>query len=73
MDSVYPGVEIHANLIAGMLNRTLKSRPGYILGADVAILLFAGVLLSFLLPRFSALGASAAAPLRQFSLRASIC
>jgi adenylate cyclase len=61
VDSVYPGVEIHANLIAGMLERTMKSRPGYILGAEVALLLAGGVVLSFLLPRLSALWATAAA------------
>ena len=61
VESVYPGVEVHANLIAGMINRALKSKPGYILGAEVAFLLVGGVVLSFLLPRLSALWATAAA------------
>jgi adenylate cyclase len=61
VESVYPGVEVHANLIAGMLNRALKSKPGYILGAEVAFLLVGGVALSILIPGLSALWATAAA------------
>ena len=37
--SVYPGVEIHANLIAGMLDGSIKQRPPYVLGAEVVLLL----------------------------------
>ena len=59
--SNYPGVEIHANLIAGMVDRVLKSKPGYILGAEVLLLFVGGVMLSFLIPRLSALWATAAA------------
>ncbi len=33
---VYPGVEIHANLISGMLDGTIKQMPPYVLGAEVA-------------------------------------
>ena len=32
---VYPGVEIHANLISGMLDGTIKQTPPYVLGAEV--------------------------------------
>jgi adenylate cyclase len=59
--SNYPGVEIHANLIAGMVDQVLKSRPGYILGAEVLLLFVGGVVLSILIPRLSALWATAAA------------
>ncbi len=58
--SNYPGVEIHANLIAGMVNRSLKSKPAYILGAEVAFLFVGGMVLSFLIPRLSAFWATAA-------------
>ena len=37
-----------------MINRTLKSKPGYILGAEVALLVVGGAVLSLLLPRLSA-------------------
>lgn len=59
--SVYPGVEIHANLVAGILNGTVKGRPGYVVGAEVMILLIAGTALSLLLPKLSMPWATAAA------------
>jgi len=61
VESVYPGVEIHANLIAGMINRTLKKKPAYILGAEVLLLLAGGVVLSLLVPMLSAVWATLAA------------
>jgi len=58
---VYPGVEIHANLIAGMLDRNLKEKPPYMLGAEVVLLFIGGVALALLIPMLSALWATAAA------------
>ena len=55
VDSVYPGVEIHANLIAGMLDRDLKEKPTFTLGAEVALLFIGGVALSLLIPLLSPL------------------
>lgn len=48
--SVYPGVEIHANLIAGMLDQSIKQKPPYVLGAEIVLLLITGVAMTFLLP-----------------------
>ncbi len=62
--SVYPGVEIHANLISGMLDRTIKQKPAYIVGAEVVLLLVGGLTLAFLMPVLSplrAIGVSLAA------------
>ena len=56
--SAYPGVEIHANLIAGMIDRELKQKPLYVVGVEVLLLLAGGVLLSVFLPRLSALWAT---------------
>ena len=53
VDNVYPGVEIHASLVAGMLEGALKARPGYVVGAEALILLIAGIALSTLLPRLA--------------------
>ncbi len=50
---VYPGVEIHANMISGILNQDLKERPAYMLGAEVVWVLLVGIALSFLLPLFT--------------------
>lgn len=49
--SAYPGVEIHANMIAGILDGTIKSEPAYLLGFEVLVLLLAGGLLAFVFPR----------------------
>jgi adenylate cyclase len=50
VDEVYPGVEIHANMISGILNQSIKSSPPYILAAEVVMLLVIGMAMSFLLP-----------------------
>jgi len=48
--SVYPGVEIHANLIAGMIDQSIKQKPPYVIGAEIVLLLITGVAMTFLLP-----------------------
>jgi len=50
---VYPGVEVHANMISGILNQDIKQNPPYVLGANVLLLLLFGVVLAFLLPMMS--------------------
>ena len=55
--SVYPGVEIHANMVAAMLDGNFKHKPPYMLGAEVTLLLLAGIALSLLLPLLSPLKA----------------
>ena len=52
---VYPGVEVHANMISGILNQNIKQNPPYVLGANVLILLVIGVTLALLLPMLSAI------------------
>jgi adenylate cyclase len=58
--STYPGVEVQANLIVGMLDGALKHKPYYLLGADVLQLLFAAIVMIFLVPRLSPLRATLA-------------
>ncbi len=58
VDNVFPGVEVHANLIAGMLDRKLKLKPPYMLGAEVVLLLVGGVALSLLIPMLAPLWAT---------------
>ncbi len=48
--AIYPGVEVHANIIAGILDQRIKKKPAYAMGAELLILLSAGFLLSLLLP-----------------------
>jgi len=47
---VYPGVEVHANLIAGALDGRIPHKPGYILGVEFLVLGASGVLLALVLP-----------------------
>jgi len=56
--SAYPGVEIHANLIAGMLDGTLSQKPPYAIGVDTVLVAVTALLLSLLLPILSPLRAS---------------
>ncbi|HVY05854.1 MAG TPA: adenylate/guanylate cyclase domain-containing protein [Burkholderiales bacterium] len=56
--NVYPGVEIHANLIAGMLDGTIKQRPPYVLGAEVVLLLLCGIGMALILPMINPLKAT---------------
>ena len=60
VDNVYPGVEVHANLIAGMLDKNIKVKPPYMLGAEVVLLFIAGVALSLLIPMVAPLWATVA-------------
>lgn len=53
VQSVYPGVEIHANLIAGILDQNIKQRPAYFIAVEGLSLLALGVALAFLLPWLS--------------------
>lgn len=43
MEEVYPGVEVHANLVAGILNGSMLQAPAYTLGAEVILLLLVGI------------------------------
>ncbi len=50
----FPGVEIHANIISGLLDGRLPAIPDYARGYDVVVVLFAGLLLAFGLSLLSA-------------------
>ncbi len=56
----FPGVEIHANLISGMLDGSIKEKPGFVMGAEVLHILLLGTLLTILLPGLSPLRATLA-------------
>ncbi len=51
--SVYAGVEVHANLIAGMLDGDVKEKPSFVLGADLLQLFLAACVMVFVLPALS--------------------
>jgi len=55
---LYPGVEVHANLLAGMLDSdqgVIKSSPPWMLAAQFLLLLISGLVLSILFSQISAL------------------
>ncbi len=57
VSETYPGVEVHANLIAGLLDEHLPVRPDYARGVELMQVLLAGLLLALALPLLSPLGA----------------
>ena len=56
--SSYPGVEIHANLIAGILDGTIKQTPLWATAASLASITLLGIILALTLPFLSPLIAS---------------
>lgn len=55
INSHYSGVEIHANIISGILDGSILHQPDYTLGVELVQLMISGLLLSFLIPRVSVL------------------
>jgi len=51
----YFGVEAHANLIAGLLDGTIKQEPSYAAGLELVVLIVLGLLTGLVLPRLGAL------------------
>lgn len=56
-DKSYPGVEVQANLVAGLIDGRSPTRPDYALGFDIFQLLVLGITLIAFLPSLSAIGA----------------
>jgi len=50
----FPGVEIHANMISGILDQRIKRMPAYSRGIETIQLIMIGVILSLVLPFLSA-------------------
>ncbi|HSH73177.1 MAG TPA: adenylate/guanylate cyclase domain-containing protein [Methylophilaceae bacterium] len=59
VQNIYAGVEVHANMIAGILDQNIKERPAYTMGAEFVMLLLVGLLLAALLPVLNPLLATA--------------
>jgi adenylate cyclase len=60
VSNVLPGVEVHANMIAGMLDQEFKRRPWFTYGAEAALLLVGGAALAVLIPLLTAFWATVA-------------
>ncbi len=61
VEAAYPGVEVHANLISGLLDGRLKHKPGYVLAIDVLVLVAVGAIMIFVLPLLSPIFATGVA------------
>lgn len=57
----YPGVEVHANIISGIIDDRIKAHPQYVRGIEVMGLVGIAVLLTLLLPRLSVVSGAALA------------
>lgn len=60
IDSRYAGVEVHANILSGMLDERFLHQPDYTRGVEFFQLALSGILLSILIPLTSVMVASAA-------------
>jgi adenylate cyclase len=58
VQSNYPGVEVHANVVSGILDNNIKERPAFTQGIEFLLLLLAGLLLAFTLPSLNPLKAT---------------
>lgn len=61
VSNVFPGVEINANMVAGILNRDIKHRPAYLMGMEVTTVLLLGTALSIVLALVGPIRATAIA------------
>jgi len=68
VQNIYAGVEIHANIIAGILDNNIKESPAYTISAELLLLLMVGLLLAFLLPILSPLWATMLTLFTMFSI-----
>ena len=58
VQNVYAGVEVHANILSGLLDQTIKSRPSYMLAIDLIELLFICLVAVALFPSLSVLSSA---------------
>ena len=55
VSKVFPGVEVHANLISGMLDGRIEQKASYYSGIEVVLLLAVALLMALVYPRLSPL------------------
>ncbi|MBA3582395.1 MAG: adenylate/guanylate cyclase domain-containing protein [Gammaproteobacteria bacterium] len=55
VQNIYPGVEVHANIVAGILDNRILHHPAYLKAYEVLTLLIIGLVLIFLTPALNAL------------------
>ncbi|MDH5392146.1 MAG: adenylate/guanylate cyclase domain-containing protein [Gammaproteobacteria bacterium] len=53
LETGYPGVEVHANIISGMIENRIKQQASYTFALEFLLLLALGIFLSLIFPRLS--------------------
>ena len=48
LETTYPGVEVHANLVAGLIDNNLKRQPGWVIAVEFFLLLSISLVLGIL-------------------------
>ena len=59
VQNVYPGVEVHANIISGILDQRINHKPAWTIGYEFVMLIIVAVSMAILLPLLSPLMAAA--------------
>jgi adenylate cyclase len=55
VQNIYPGVEVHANIVSGILDNRIKHKPAWTVGYEVVLLVVIAVGMTLLLPLVSPL------------------
>lgn len=55
VENIYPGVEVHANIISGILNQTIKHKPAWSIGYEFLLLIFVAIAMFLVLTYLSPL------------------
>ena len=58
MQSSYPGVEIHANIVSGILDQNIKSRPNYIFIYELFLLILISGIIIIVIPKLPVIKAT---------------
>ncbi|MFT5398536.1 MAG: adenylate cyclase [Planctomycetota bacterium] len=53
VQNIYPGVEVHANIISGILDQRIKHKPAWTIGYEFILLVLIGVVMAVILPLLS--------------------
>lgn len=53
VQNVFPGVEVHANIISGILNQTIKQKPAWTIGYEFLLLIFVTIFMTLVLTYLS--------------------
>jgi adenylate cyclase len=60
VQNVYPGVEVHANIVSGILDQRIRQQPAYVVGLEFVLIVVIGLAMTLALPLLSPLWLSVA-------------